>query len=278
MNSGILYVVATPIGNLADISRRAINVLSDVDLILAEDTRHCRILLQEYGITTRVRSFHEHNEASVTQEIIDCLISGNSIALISDAGTPLVNDPGYLLVEAAHTNQIRVVPIPGPSAVISALSVSGLSIDRFAYEGFLPNRHAARINFLEELASEKRTMVFYESTHRIIECLEDMISVFGSDREATLAKELTKQHENILHADLAQIRQWLMDDVIRQKGEFVLLVSGKNESETDEKELIRVLQILLKHMSLKDAVNVAAEILKQHRNHLYNLAVKLKDQ
>lgn len=276
MNPGLLYVVATPIGNLADISRRAISVLSDVDLILAEDTRHCRKLLQEYGIKTHVRAFHEHNEEADTDGFINQLLSGTTFALISDAGTPLINDPGYPLVKAAHDHHITLVPIPGPCAATSALSVCGLPTDRFVYEGFLPNRRNARLGHLTALENETRTMVFYESTHRITDCLVDMINVFGSGRQATLAKEMTKQHEKILRDSLSVIHDWLLEDEARQKGEFVLVVSGNTRASGDDEEALRVLKVLLGHLSVRDATSVAAEILGENKNTLYDLAIKLQ--
>ena len=275
MISGALYVVATPIGNLEDFSPHAVRILKEAALILAEDTRHSAILLNHYGIKTPVLGFHEHNEQKLMSQIIGKLKAGEPIALISDAGTPLINDPGYSLVTAAHAEHIRVSPIPGPSAIISALSVSGLPTDRFIYEGFLPSRDTARKKRLAQLSNEDRTLVFYEVPHRICDSIADMISCFGPEREATLAKELTKHYETICKDTLANLLFWLNEKKERQKGEFVLLVRGCNSQDVDESECIRTLEILLKHMSVKDAAAVAAMLLKDNRNRMYQLALNL---
>jgi 16S rRNA (cytidine1402-2'-O)-methyltransferase len=273
-----LYVVATPIGNLDDMSVRAARILGEVDLILAEDSRHSSKLLQHFGIHTPVQAFHEHNEQKLVTKIIERLKSGQSIALISDAGTPLINDPGYQLVVAAHELGIRVIPVPGPSALISALSVSGLPSDRFVYEGFLPNKKAARQKRLTELAGEQRTLIFYEVPHRICACLQDMIDVFGSDRIATLAKEITKHFETIRKDSLAGALHWLEEDQVRQKGEFVLIIHGATEDAVEEKEAIRVLKILLRTLPVKAAASAAAEILNDNKNRLYQLALVIKEE
>lgn len=273
-----LYVVATPIGNLDDMSVRAARILGEVDLILAEDSRHSSKLLQHFGIHTPVQAFHEHNEQKLVTKIIERLKSGQSIALISDAGTPLINDPGYQLVVAAHELGIRVIPVPGPSALISALSVSGLPSDRFVYEGFLPNKKAARQKRLTELAGEQRTLIFYEVPHRICACLQDMIDVFGSDRIATLAKEITKHFETIRKDSLAGTLHWLEMDPVRQKGEFVLVIHGATEDAVEEKEAIRVLKILLRTLPVKAAASAAAEILNDNKNRLYQLALVINEE
>ncbi len=273
-----LYVVATPIGNLDDMSVRAVSILGEVDLILAEDSRHSSKLLQHFGIHTPVQAFHEHNEQKLVAKIIERLKAGQSIALISDAGTPLINDPGYQLVVAAHEQCIRVIPVPGPSASISALSVSGLPSDRFVYEGFLPNKNAARQKRLAELAGEQRTLIFYEVPHRICACLQDMIDVFGSDRIATLAKEITKHYETIRKDSLAGALHWLEEDPVRQKGEFVLVIHGATEDAVEEKEAIRVLKILLRSLPVKAAASAAAEILNDNKNRLYQLALTINEE
>ena len=275
MISGALYVVATPIGNLEDFSPRAVRILKEVALILAEDTRHSAVLLNHFGIDTPVTGFHEHNEQKLVSRITGRLKAGESIALISDAGTPLINDPGYCLVAAAHAEHIRVSAVPGPSAVMSALSVSGLPTDRFVYEGFLPAKDAARKKRLVQLSNEDRTLVFYEVPHRICNSLADMISCFGPEREATLAKELTKYYETIYKNTLANLLSWLNEKKERQKGEFVLLVRGCNSQEIDESECIRVLEVLLNYLSVKDAAAVAATLLKDNRNRMYRLALNL---
>lgn len=275
MISAGLYVVATPIGNLEDISARAIRTLSEVDLILAEDSRHSGKLLQHFGIHTPVQAYHDHNEHKVVDHLIEQLRANQAIALISDSGTPLINDPGYQLVVAAHKQGIRVVPVPGPSAVISALSVSGLPADRFVYEGFLPNKQAARQTRLAELAGEQRTLIFYEVPHRICACIEDMVGFFGSERIATLAKEITKHFETIRKDTLAGILGWLQENPLHQKGEFVLMVHGASADTSDELESVRVLKILLHSLPVKEAAAAATKIMNGNKNRLYRLAIAI---
>ena len=274
---GTLYVVATPIGNLQDISLRALEVLRAVDFILAEDTRHSARLLGHFGINTAVGSFHDHSAPKLTEEIVRRLRGGAAIALITDAGTPLISDPGYPLVNAAQAADIRVIPIPGASALTSALSVSGLPTDKFVFEGFLPAQKTPRMRRLQELVQEGRTQVFYEAPHRICRLLEELIQCYGAQRTATLAKELTKLHETIRKDTLDSLYRWLLEDVTRQKGEFVLIVAGDIASAPEISELERVLKVLLRTMSVRVAVGVAAEILKEPRNKLYKLAVRLGD-
>ncbi|MGH8119277.1 MAG: 16S rRNA (cytidine(1402)-2'-O)-methyltransferase [Gammaproteobacteria bacterium] len=269
-----LYVVATPIGNLQDISPRALEVLRNVDLILAEDTRHSAHLLGHFGIDTPVRSFHEHNERKATADMISRLREGASLALISDAGTPVISDPGYPLICAAHANGCRVIPVPGPCALICALSVSGIATERFVFEGFLPARRAARTRRLQELAQEDRTQIFYEAPHRICRLIEDLVQSHGSQRTATLAKELTKVHETVYKGDLKTLYKWLAGDEQRLKGEFVLVVEGATAPVPEDHEIERVLDILLDHMSVRKAVTVAATILQEPRNKIYKLAIK----
>lgn len=278
MISAGLYVVATPIGNLEDISVRAIRTLSEVDLILVEDSRHSGKLLQHFGIHTPVQAYHDHNEHKVVDHLLERLQANQAIALISDAGTPLINDPGYQLVVAAHKHGIRVVPVPGPSAIISALSVSGMPADRFVYEGFLPNKQAARHKCLAELAGEQRTLIFYEVPHRICACIEDMVEFFGPERIATLAKEITKHFETIRKDTLAGILDWLREDPLHRKGEFVLMVHGASADTSDELESVRVLKILLRSLSVKEAVAAAAKIMNGNKNRLYRLAVAINDK
>ena len=274
-DSAGLYVVATPIGNLEDITSRAVNVLQNVNLILAEDTRHSSKLLKHYGIRTPILAYHDHNERQIVPEIIKKIHSGQSIALISDAGTPLVSDPGYRLVAAVHTEGLNIIPVPGPSALVCALSASGLATDRFIFEGFLPNKQHARKMRLSELANEKRTLVFYEVPHRLCSCLEDMIYSFGAGRIATLAKEMTKIHESIQRDTLARLLSWLREDKTRQKGEFVLLVQGADRIDPEDFEVRRVLNILLQTVSPRDAVSLASEILGVHKNRLYEVALEI---
>jgi 16S rRNA (cytidine1402-2'-O)-methyltransferase len=272
---GALYVVATPIGNLQDIGLRALEVLRNVDLILAEDTRHSARLLGHYGINTALGSFHDHSDSKRTEDIIQRLLGGASLALISDAGTPLISDPGYPLVNTALAQGIRVVPIPGPSALISALSVAGLPTGKFVFEGFLPAKTTSRRRRLQELALEGRTQVFYEAPHRICRLLEDMVQYYGPQRTATLAKELTKLHETLRKDTLENLLRWLQEDDTRQKGEFVLIVAGEIASVQEDGELERILRVLLRNMSAREAVTMAAEILQEPRNRLYKLAIKL---
>lgn len=269
-----LYVVATPIGNLQDISLRALEILRSVDLILAEDTRHSARLLGHFGINTPVRSLHEHNERKLTERIISRLQNGETMALISDAGTPLISDPGYVLVSAALNKGFRVIPIPGPCALITALCASGIATDKFVFEGFLPAKRIPRIRRLQELARESRTQVFYEAPHRIFRLLEDLIQCYGPQRTATLAKELTKIHETLYKGALDTLYQWLQEDDKRSNGEFVLVVEGLLASLPENIEVERVLKILLRTMSVREAVAIAAEILQEPRNKLYKLVIK----
>lgn len=276
MITGELYVVATPIGNLQDFTWRACHVLQTVDLILAEDTRHSAKLFIKYDIHTPLKAFHEHNEQQLIPEIMGKLHGGASVALVSDAGTPLINDPGFQLVRAAHAEGIRVIPVPGVSAVIAALSVAGLPTDHFVYEGFLPAKSATRKKRLEELSAEQRTLVFYEAPHRILATLADMITCLGEERQVTLAKELTKQFETIRHDKLPALKQWLEEDIDRCRGEFVLILQGNTQQSADDDEAERVLQILLQRVSVRDASNMAAKILRDNKNRLYQLALALE--
>jgi len=274
---GILYVVATPIGNLDDLSPRAILTLNEVSLIAAEDTRHSSKLLRHFGILTPVTAFHEHNEREKAAELVTSLSSGKSIALISDAGTPLVSDPGYRLVRSAHSAGIRVVPLPGACAAIVALSASGLPSDRFAFEGFPPVKSAARRAWFEALASEPRTLIVYESPHRIVESLQDMVAVFGSAREAVYARELTKQFETVRHAMLGELVRWVAEDANQQRGEIVVLIHGATVAEANGSEdAKRILRILTGELPVSQAVTLAAAITGQKKNQLYELALELK--
>jgi 16S rRNA (cytidine1402-2'-O)-methyltransferase len=276
---GLLYVVATPIGNLEDFTPRAQRILGEVDLIAAEDTRHSNKLLAHYGILTPVTAFHEHNEREKTTELVALLQQGRRLALISDAGTPLVSDPGYRLVRAAHAAGVRVVPVPGPCAAIAALSASGLPSDRFAFEGFPPAKGMARRSWLERLASEPRTLVFYESPHRIVESLADMTTVFGAEREAVYARELTKQFETVRHAPLGELARWVAEDSKQQLGEIVVLVHGLSavDDSAADAEGARVLRILLKSLPVSQAAALAAEISGRKKNELYGLALRLRE-
>ena len=276
---GVLYVVATPIGNLDDLSPRALLTLNEVSLIAAEDTRHSSKLLRHFGILTPVTAFHEHNEREKTAELVAYLANGKSVALISDAGTPLVSDPGYRLVRAAHAAGMRVVPLPGACAAIVALSASGLPSDRFAFEGFPPVKSAARRAWFEALAGEPRTLIVYESPHRIVESLHDMVAVFGAAREAVYARELTKQFETVRHATLDELVRWVVDDVNQQRGEIVVLIHGATPAEAKTgDDAARILRILIKELPVSQAAALAAEITGQKKNRLYELALQLKPE
>ncbi|MEM6998874.1 MAG: 16S rRNA (cytidine(1402)-2'-O)-methyltransferase, partial [Pseudomonadota bacterium] len=270
----VLYIVATPIGNLADMSERAIDVLKQVDLIAAEDTRHSNTLLERYGINTKVCAYHEHNEDKVTQQLIEQIKTGESIALISDAGTPLINDPGYKLVAMAHDNQIQVIPIPGPSAIITALSASGLPTNKFIFEGYLPAKSEARKTRLNELLNESRTLVFYEVPHRVVESLKIMQEIFGAERRVTIARELTKQFEQIVRDRLSAINEKFENEEIKIKGEFVLIVEGAEQVTISDGEVLRINQILSEKLPPKEAAGLTAKITGKKKNEVYQLALK----
>ena len=278
-NSSALYLVATPIGNLGDISSRALEILRSVDIVAAEDTRHSRHLLQHFGIGTRLLAYHEHNEKQQTPVLLKFLEKGESIALVSDAGTPLVSDPGYRLVSAALDCGVRVVPIPGPCAAIAALSASGLPTDRFVFEGFLPAKLGARVRRLESLKTEQRTLVFYESCHRIVDCLKDMVTVFGGERQAVIARELTKTFETIRKASVGELVEWVEKDSNQQKGEIVLLVEGAETSNEESDALLsKLLPVLVNELPVKQAVKIASLVTGVHKNELYKQALKLKEK
>jgi len=274
---GILYIVATPIGNLQDISFRAIDILAEVDEIAVEDTRHSKKLLRHFNINTKCISLHEHNERQITLDLLKKLKNGSSIALISDAGTPLMSDPGYFLVKTANNEGVDVRTIPGPCALIAALSVSGLSTDRFCFEGFLPAKSSARMRRLEGLVEEARTLVFYESPHRIMAMLEDFQKIFGLNRNIILAKELTKIHEVVKSGKIVPLLEWLREDPARQKGEMVVLVEGAEPDHlAGNDDAKRLLTILLKELPLKQAVKLAAQFLDTNKNELYTMALTIK--
>jgi 16S rRNA (cytidine1402-2'-O)-methyltransferase len=268
-----LYVVATPIGNLADMVPRAVDILQSVALIAAEDTRHSRRLLDHFDIRTRCVAYHDHSTEAELRALLAHLQQGQSIALISDAGTPLVSDPGYRLVDAALTAGYRVVPVPGATAAIAALSAAGLPTDRFVFEGFLPAKSAARRQRLEALAGETRTLVFYEAPHRLLETVGDMVAVLGGERVAVLARELTKLHETIRRAPLAELRDWIMADSNQQRGECVLLLRGAEAGDEAVAEQVRVLKLLLEELPVKQAAALAAKITGSKKNALYELAL-----
>lgn len=271
-----LYIVATPIGNLNDITLRAIETLKKVDMIAAEDTRHSGLLLQHIGVKAKLFALHDHNEQEKSHRLIEKLKNGASIALISDAGTPLINDPGYHLVKACRDNNITVVPIPGACAAIAALSVAGMPSDKFTYEGFLPAKRKARQDQLSQLVSETRTMIFYESKHRLLDTLSDMQLIFGDNKQILLAKELTKTWETIVSYPVPQLIEWLNEDINRQKGEFVLIVEGYKKTEIDiDATVLLTLTLLQKELPLKKAAAITAEIYGLKKNQLYQLGLTL---
>lgn len=266
-----LYIVPTPIGNLGDITQRAIEVLSNVDLIAAEDTRHTGKLLSHFNIQTKTYALHDHNEQQKAQVLVDKLLAGHSIALVSDAGTPLISDPGYHLVTQCRQAGVKVVPLPGACAVITALSASGLPSDRFSFEGFLPARSKGRKDKFLEIAKVERTCVFYESPHRILDSLADMLDILGPEREVVLARELTKTFETIQGMPLGELVEWVKADENQQRGEMALLIHGYRSSEEESlpEEATRTLAILTKELPLKKAAALAAEIYNLKKNALY---------
>jgi len=267
--SGTLFVVATPIGNLEDLAPRARQTLVTADLIAAEDTRHTGRLLSHFGIKTRLLAMHDHNEAEITESLICELANGKTIALVSDSGTPLVSDPGYRLVQAAHRSGIPVATIPGPSALIAALSVAGLPTDRFCFEGFLPAKKKARRDVLESLVNEPRTMIFYESVHRIEKTLEDLVAVFGASRPAFIGRELTKLYEQCVHASLEELLGQIVSGTIPGKGEFVIIVGGSTVAQTSSIDIDRLLVELAGKLPDKDVAKVISRATGEKRNALY---------
>ncbi|BCS42851.1 methyltransferase [Pseudomonas amygdali pv. tabaci str. ATCC 11528] len=274
---GSLYVVATPIGNLDDMSVRALKVLREVALIAAEDTRHSARLMQHFGISTPLAACHEHNERDEGSRFITRLLAGDDVALISDAGTPLISDPGYHLVRQARAVGVPVVPVPGACALIAALSAAGLPSDRFIFEGFLPAKAAGRKAKLERVKEEPRTLIYYEAPHRILECLQDMEQVFGADRQALLAREITKTFETLKGLPLGELRAFVEADSNQQRGECVVLIAGWTPPEDEDvigEEARRILDLLLAEMPLKRAAALAAEITGVRKNLLYQVALE----
>ena len=276
--AGILYVVATPIGNLGDITLRAIETLKAVDAIAAEDTRHTSGLLSHFGISKKLIAVHEHNEQQSAEKLVLALKNGDSIALVTDAGTPGISDPGAIVVKIARVSGIKVVPIPGVSAVVTALSASGITQNGFHFYGFLPASGAARRKQLEALKVQAVTLVLYEAPHRIIECVEDIAKVLGENRQITFCRELTKTFETIYTCPASRASAWLQADANQQRGEFVLLIEAApvvvSQEISDEAQ--RVLKCLLAELPLKQAAKLAAEITNEKKNALYELALSLK--
>lgn len=276
--AGHLFIVATPIGNLKDITFRAVEVLQQVDLILTEDTRNSLKLLQHYGIRQPLQALHEHNETQLAASLVEKLLQGSSLALISDAGTPLMSDPGYRLVCAAREAGIQPIPVPGACAAIAALSVAGLPTDRFVFEGFLPARESAREQRLAELGDERRTLVFYEAKHRILAFLRSLQRVFGGEREVVVARELTKKFESFYSGRLDQVVDRIGSDQQAQKGEFVVLLQGVETPVVTAKELDAILRPLLGEMSVSRASRVAAKLSGLSKNECYQRALQLQEE
>ncbi len=277
MTYGTLYIVATPIGNLEDITLRALRVLKEADIIAAEDTRHTRHLLDRYGIETPLTSYHDHNKEEKAPVLIERMLEGSSVALVSDAGTPGISDPGYFLINLAADQKIPIVPLPGATAAIAALSVSGLPTDRFVFEGFLPARHLARLKRLQLLAAEKRTLIFYEAPHKILKTLADMLAVFG-DRKAVITRELTKVHEETMRGSLSEILKRLHVGPIR--GEFTVIIHGESgepmKKDVDTEEYLKQL-MLHRGLSKKEAVAAAAEELGLPKREVYKESLRIKN-
>lgn len=277
---GKLYVVATPLGNLGDISDRMRQVLSQVTWVAAEDTRHSQGLLTYLGLSPELLSYHDHNEDARLSTLIQRLKQGSDGALISDAGTPLISDPGFRLVMEAHKEGIKVVPIPGPCSVIAALSASGLPTDKFLFEGFLSTKTVSRVKRFEQLKSFEHTIVFFEAPHRILDFMTDALHVFGADRRVCIGRELTKKFEQIVLLSLGEMFNAVETEKIPQKGEFVVMLEGATEAVLSEVEIemTRVLTILLPHMPLKQAVQLAVQLTGLPKNQLYDFAMKLKKE
>lgn len=279
MLSPSLFVVATPIGNLQDMSPRAIQTLQGVDIIAAEDTRHSAPLMQHFGITTPMLAVHDHNERQRAESLIERLQQGQSIALISDAGTPLISDPGYHLVSAVRAAGFAVVPVVGPCALVAALSVAGVATDRFTFMGFLPAKSTHRCQVLESIAEVQHTHVFYESPHRIVDSIADMAKVLGDERQLTVARELTKTYETVYGGSIAQVQDWMQADANQQRGEFVLVVAGKpasSEEVTMDAETDKLLTLLLAELPIKKAAAMAAQLTPHKKKALYDRALQLQ--
>ena len=276
MDSG-LYIVATPIGNLGDMSARAIEVLRGVDLIAAEDTRHSQRLLQHFGIDNRLLPYHDHSDNRSSARIVRLLEEGGSVALISDAGTPLISDPGYKLVRDVQSLGIPVRPVPGPSAVIAALSVCGLPTDSFRFQGFLPAKPGTRRNHLQALADECATLVFYEAPHRIVDTLEAMVEVFGCEREVVLAREITKTFETVRRGTLGDVLDFVSHDNNQRKGEIVLVVAGCAAGATQlDASTARLLEAIAEELPAKKAAALVAEHSGLRKKDLYNYLLAKK--
>ena len=273
---GALYVVATPIGNLGDISHRGLEILNKVETVLAEDTRHSKRLFNHYGISSKLRSCHQHNEDQILDWLYQTLDAGNDVALISDAGTPLISDPGFVVVRALRERGYTVNAVPGASSVIAALSVAGLPTDRFVFDGFLSAKGPARRTQLIKYDTESRTIVLLESSHRIVACLQDIVYVLGESRQLVIARELTKKFETVLAGSAAELLELLVNDANQTRGEFVLMLQGVKEIESDQADVISVLKVLMSELPLKQAAGLAAKLTGDRKNDVYDLALSLK--
>ncbi len=275
-NSGILYVVATPIGNLSDLGERARVIMSEADLVLCEDTRQTTRLLQASGITAKTRSFHEHNENKLLGWVLQRLSDGQNIVLVSDAGTPLISDPGFPLVREARNRGLRVSPVPGPNAAIAALSVSGIPCHRFCFEGFLPSQAKRRQNALRALRKESRTLVFYESSHRVEECLKDMVDVLGPDRSVMVGREITKIHETFFLGSLDQALHFTRSDENQRKGEFVLVVGGNPNVDLEWQRACELFDRLCPLLPSSEVSRIVSETFSVNRKRLYRRMIEQK--
>ena len=274
-----LYVVATPIGNLRDITLRALDILAHVDRVIAEDTRNTAMLLRHHGIDAKLVSLHQHNERERVSEIVEYLAAGEALALVSDAGTPGISDPGAILVDQVRAAGYTVVPIPGASALAAALSASGMQALPFSFHGFLPVKSAARKKYLQSIAAQTGTLIFYEAPHRVVECIDDLSAGFGAERAIIIARELTKLFETIHHCTLGEAASWLAADANRLKGEFVLMIDGATpDANAIDAELKRLLPILLaENLPLKQIAKLAASITGASKNVAYEQALALKN-
>lgn len=274
-----LFVVSTPIGHLDDITYRAVEVLKSVQIIAAEDTRTSAQLLKHFNISTPLTACHDHNESNKTDQLIQRILNGENMALISDAGTPLISDPGFKLVRAAQQHQIRVVPVPGACAAIAALSSVGLPSDRFSFEGFLPSRQSQRVATLEKLKDETQTLIFYEAPHRILECVKDMATVFGAERPVGFAREITKTFETIKKMSLSELVSFIENDHHQQKGEIVLVIGGATvQKDLEQEALDKLLLRLLQDLSVKAASQLAADLTGIKKKVAYQRALELTDK
>ena len=278
IESGTLYVVATPIGNLGDITQRALDVLAGVDRVCAEDTRMSKRLLTHFGLQKRLVALHDHNERDKLDQLTEWLQAGESLALISDAGTPLISDPGYHLVQHLRALGVSVVPIPGACAIIAALSVAGLPTDRFVFEGFLPAKSNARKQAFQLATQQTCTQIYYESSHRIVASIRDLMGVIEADRCVVLSRELTKMFEQSFLGSAAEVLAWLESDPNHLKGEFVVMVQGASPTEASQGMALEpLLKLLMAELSVKQSASLAAKITGENKNHCYKAAMALRD-